>query len=49
MKNFMVKLVQNDIRNIEIAKMVDLLSEVDFAAGESSESAFKYREKDRAK
>ena len=34
MNNFMVQLVQNDIRNIEIAKMVDLLAEIDFAPGE---------------
>lgn len=33
-KDFMVTLVQNEIRNIELNKMMDLMKEVDFAEGE---------------
>lgn len=33
-KEYMVTLVQNDIRNVELNKMMDLVKEIDFAEGE---------------
>ena len=48
-KDYMVSLVQNDIRNAELDKMFDLVKEVDFAVGEQISGAFNYREKDYTK
>lgn len=49
MNNFMVKLVQNDIRNSEFDQMVNMLREVDFTEKSQVEGALRYKEKDRSK
>lgn len=48
-QDYMVKLVQDDLRQQEIKKMMDLLKEVDFAEGEQISGSFNYREKDKIK
>ena len=48
-KDYWVKLVQDDMRQQEIKKMMDLLKEVDFAEGEQVAGSFNYREKDKIK
>lgn len=48
-KEFLVQLVQNDLRNAEMNKMIDLMKEIDFTEGEQIKGAFNYREKDNAK